>query len=114
MGGLVATAADRMFPLESITTIGTPHGGTIFAKMGFFSTSARQMALGSEFIKENWATSTNGRLYSIGCKLDEVCRPLETAIHPHSERSAWFRHNHLSVVYSGKVADSIVDFCRKP
>lgn len=112
LGGLVATRSTRYANVGSITTIGTPHGGTKLANLASWSVSARQMAPGSLLLQAN-AKSTNCPLFSIACYRDALIWPRSSAIHPASTQKMWARRGHVSAVFSSKVASAVVDFIHK-
>ncbi len=111
MGGLVAVESERYvngIP-NSITTLGTPHAGAILARLSKGSTSARQMRPGSSLLQRT-SQKTVSPLFSIACRFDGIVWPLGSSIHPHSVRTMWANHSHVSVLFSHKVARNIIEF----
>lgn len=111
MGGLVATEANSYGVFRSITTIGTPHLGTSLARYAprKWSESAHQMRPNSN-ITRRFKKVLHTPVFSIACKYDSLIWPRNSAIRPGSAKEMWVNHGHLSVLYSRKVANAIVDF----
>lgn len=109
MGGLVAVESERYAVPSSITTIGTPHRGAILARLSRGSTSARQMRPESELIART-SQKTVSPVFSIACRFDGIVWPLGSSIHPHSVKTMWANHTHITVLFSHKVARSIMEF----
>lgn len=114
MGGLVAKEAADIIDPHGIVSIGTPHRGTWAANLAppWFSTSAKQMRVGSEYIQQHMELPTMCPMLNIVCAYDELIIPRTHAIHPAADHVEWVNHNHLSVIFSQKIADMIVNYLK--
>ena len=113
MGGLVGRETDAWGwkNIDGLVTIGTPHRGTIVAHLGrLFSQSCRQMLPKSKFIANHSGWPTMYPQLNIACKFDLAVIPGINAVHPLADEVEWVNHGHLSVIYSKKVADRVVEF----
>jgi pimeloyl-ACP methyl ester carboxylesterase len=111
MGGLVARVGEgtAVRPIQGAVTIGTPHGGVDLGRYAFFSTSARQMATGSEFLKKWDKIPPMSPYMSLVCQYDGIVRPIERAEWQYAQND-YVKHTHLSVIYSKNVAHKIHSF----
>ena len=109
LGGLIAKKAQDQCVPHAIATIATPHEGTWMAKLAPWSTSARQMQPGSDFIANNnmpsWCPMLN-----IGCRFDEVVIPHDSMVHQHADKVEWVNHTHITVMFSLKTTLKIVEY----
>lgn len=111
MGGLVATEAIKYGMFRSITTLGTPHQGTSIAKWTprKLSESAWQMRPDSN-ITRRLKTVSHTPIFSVASKTDALIWPRASAIHSASIKTMWTNLGHVGLIYSKKIANSIVDF----
>jgi pimeloyl-ACP methyl ester carboxylesterase len=112
MGGLIAKEATDVVDVQGIVTIATPHRGTQLAMLAPWSESARQMTPGSEYIKGNMAFPTMCPMLNIACRYDELVVPRGNAVHPSADFVEWMTHDHLTVMFSRKVANVIVNYLK--
>jgi triacylglycerol lipase len=113
MGGLVMRRAlhvDPQLPVASVVTLGTPHQGSMMASFGI-STAARQMRIGSGFLA-GLPAEPAVPFISISSEMDNLVLPNEHAAF--GCRSIQLdRIGHLSLLYSQRVFEAVVDELRR-
>lgn len=116
MGGLVCRVAEmyaRTYMIRTITTLGTPHYGTVTAGLAWWSKSARQMKMLSSYIKKmHQYHHHNARILCIGGRFDLVVIPSESAYLERADKNVTLNETHISMVLSPFVARDVLDFIR--
>jgi pimeloyl-ACP methyl ester carboxylesterase len=111
LGGLIAMEADSHAVFDSITTLGTPHAGTNLARLApsWLSVSATQMRPGSSHLAQGseWPFAP---LFSVAARYDSLIHPLDSAIHPRSDKELWVNTTHLGLVFSKKVTYEVMEY----
>ena len=115
MGGLVscyyAAKFARVNSVLKVITIGSPLFGTRVAKIGL-GQCAREMEIGSEFIKEfHDAMEVRGdlQIYNIVSTVDEIVIPYSSAVFQSEPQNQLFIEDigHISLLFSKRVADQL-------
>jgi len=109
MGGLVARAYLRRYGASRVVrlvTLGTPHGGSELAKIGF-GENARQMQPGSP-----WLTALTGHPVAVDTLIifsadDNYVLPLANLELPGAQRCTLDGLGHLSMLFSPRVAAAL-------
>lgn len=114
LGGLIAKEAQDLVDINGLITIGTPHKGTATAQLasGWLSKSAAQMKIGSQYVKANMEQPSMCPMVCIACRFDILIVPPQNAVHPHADHVEWVNHTHLSVMFSRKVANIVVNYLK--
>jgi pimeloyl-ACP methyl ester carboxylesterase len=112
MGGLVAKYTGDLTRIDGVVTIASPHCGTVLAHLAPWSESARQMCPNHPFIDNNKIFPSMSPMLSIACRFDELVIPRSSAVHPASDHVEWVNHNHVSVMFSRRIANMIVNYLK--
>lgn len=114
MGGLVCRMAelyDYANDITGLVTVATPHYGTVQAKLGgWFSKSARQMEIQSDFLSRLNANPARKPVFSVVCKYDELVWPMGNAIYRNSDRVEKYNLTHVGPIFSKKVARDVLQW----
>lgn len=118
MGGLVARYADIELTksgetgIDAVVTIGTPHQGVPLGHMAWFSTSAKQMGVGSEFLYEinHQPARHSARYMALACRKDLIVWPRNHAFWEGAAVNRFINHGHVSAIFSTRVAKEVMEF----
>jgi triacylglycerol lipase len=111
MGGLVARAYLRRHGAAKVlrlVTLGTPHGGSELAKMGF-GENARQMSPGSAWLTELAREVPAVNTLTIFSPHDNYVMPQANLEWPGARRRTIDALGHLAMLYSSRVAAALAD-----
>lgn len=110
MGGLVATHASLLHPVDAVVTIGTPHQGTVPQLPSFVPMlrSVRQMATGSRYLSDIDVPSWTPTL-AVRCRRDLIVRP-ECSVPARKHDELEVDTGHLRAIFSIDVADAVFDW----
>jgi triacylglycerol lipase len=111
MGGLVARAYLRRYgdaKVAALVTLATPHHGSLLARLAL-GRDARQMEPDSVWLRELAATKIAIPVVAVWSVSDEFVAPQDSARWPGAREHVMATHDHMSMVFSERVASIIGD-----
>jgi len=111
MGGLVARAYLRLYgdaKVAALVTLAAPHHGSLLARLGI-GRHARQMEPDSAWLRELDATKIAIPVVAVWSVSDEFVAPQDSARWPGARELVLAGHDHMSMVFSDRVASIIGD-----
>jgi triacylglycerol lipase len=111
MGGLVARAYLRRYgdaKVAALVTLAAPHRGSLLARLGI-GLHARQMEPDSVWLRELAAAKMTIPVVAVWSPTDEFVAPQDNARWPGAREHVLATHDHMSMVFSERVASIIGD-----
>ena len=111
MGGLVARACLRRYgdaKVAALVTLGAPHHGSRLARLAI-GRDARQMQPDSAWLRDLAATKIAIPVVAVWSVSDEFVAPQDSARWPGAREHILATHDHMSMVFSDRVASIIGD-----
>ena len=111
MGGLVARAYLRRYgdaKVAALVTLAAPHHGSLLARLAI-GLDARQMEPDSAWLRELAATKIAIPVVAVWSVSDEFVAPQDSARWPGAREHVLATHDHISMVFSDRVASIIGD-----
>jgi triacylglycerol lipase len=111
MGGLVARAYLRRYgdaKVAALVTLAAPHHGSLLARLAP-GRDARQMEPDSAWLRELAATKIAIPVVAVWSVSDEFVAPQDSARWPGAREHVMATHDHMSMVFSDRVAEIIGD-----
>lgn len=111
MGGLVARAYLRRYgdaKVAALVTLAAPHRGSLLARLGI-GLHARQMEPESAWLRELAAAKMTIPVVAVWSPTDEFVAPQDNARWPGAREHVLATHDHMSMVFSERVASIIAD-----
>jgi triacylglycerol lipase len=120
MGGLIARHAESILNygpnamqiptiIDSMVTIGTPHGGTYKALFaGWWSPSAKEMLPGSDLLKR--LEKPKAKWLCVSAKSDEVVWPMKSSRCDLADRCELLPGTHTTILFKRNTALEIINF----
>ena len=111
MGGLVARAYLRRYgdaKVAALVTLAAPHHGSLLARLGI-GLHARQMEPDSAWLSELAAAKITIPVVAVWSVSDEFVAPQDSARWPGAREHVLAAHDHMSMVFSDRVAAIIGD-----
>jgi triacylglycerol lipase len=116
MGGLVARAYLRLHggsKVARLVTLGTPHGGSELARVGFGG-NARQMEPGNPWLTALAGTEVPVDTLTIFSPYDNYVMPPSNLLLPGAQARVIDGVCHLSMLYSPRVVDALLEALQSP
>ena len=114
MGGLVARACLRHYgdaKVAALVTLAAPHHGSLLARLAL-GRDARQMEPDSAWLRELAATKIAIPVVAVWSVSDEFVAPQDSARWPGAREHILTTHDHMSIVFSERVASIISEAAR--